>query len=119
MHQVICKLAVVGEQQQTLRIEIETSDIIEPVRKLGNERLHRLSARFVAGSRNDPARLIEHQHDALFLRRQLFAVEPHVVPFLHGHAEDGRDAVDRDPTVRNDLFAGAPRRYAAVRHILL
>lgn len=98
VHHAIGDVAMVGQQQQPLRLAVQTTDRIDP---LGNidEIHHGPALPLVLDGRNEPAGLVEHD-EAWALTTQDLAIDPNLVdrgvdlgPHLGDHA-----AVDRDPT---------------------
>ena len=108
MCQAVCERAVVRHEQQSLAVEIQPPDVIQPLGDLAKIVLHRAPSLRIGGSRDHAARLIQQDHGTpLFLLNRL-AVELHAILLrLDRAAERRRFSVDRDAALPDHFLAGA------------
>ena len=109
------QLAVVGEQQQALRVGVEAADGEHP--RLGGDQLDdRGAAVRVAGRRDDAAWLVQQVVDEPGLGADRRTVDLDEVDLrVDAAAEHGHVAVDRHPAVGDQLLAHPPAAEAAPR----
>ena len=111
------KLAVGGEQQQPLGVEVEPPDR-DHAWKLRRQRLeHRLPPLRVLVAGHEPLRLVVAPQPRRFGLRQRLAVDGDLVGRAHdmGRRLEHR-AVDRDPALADPPLSVAPRAEACMRH---
>jgi hypothetical protein len=107
MHELLRKIAIVGENQHAFGIRIEAADVVEGVQRDGKEAVNCIPAEFVAAGANISAWLVENDHD-LFFRENAFAVDADAVGFGHACGKfDAGCAVDIDPTCGDQIIASA------------
>src|SRR3569623_833027 len=124
VHQPIGELAVVAEQQQAQRIEVEPADR-DPAAADARQPVEYRGAAFGIGLGADLARgLVINQHPRpRFIQRRrrgdLAAVDTHHVAVGAAHAELGRRAVDGDAAGAYPVFEPAARAQAGARQPFL
>ena len=120
MRDALHQLPVVGQDQQPLGLVIEPPHGIDPLRDVGNQVAHRLSALRVGKRRHHALRLVEQDVLPPLFGLDGLAVHQHLVAVLHLHAHFADDAaVDAHAPLGDDLLALAPRRDPAFRHVFL
>jgi len=115
------QVAVVGEEQQSLRLVVQAADRVDVFADANEQVDHRPAPLRVGPGRHVAGRLVE-QDVALALRRaEAAAVHADVVgvPVGFGAHLEHRLAVDRDPALGDQPFGGAARRHAGLREDLL
>jgi hypothetical protein len=116
------QVAVVGQQQQALAVQVQPAHRVEAYRPL-EQRLQPWPAARVVEDRQHARRLIEHQIAALFGDARLKDLAVHadlVARRVNLDTQLGDDlAVDRDPAGLDHLVAGPPRGNARVSHHLV
>ena len=120
--EAIRQLAVVGEQQQTGRIDVEATHVVEALGVISDQIGNRGASLRVTHRRDGPNRLVDGQHDVLRLvENQALAVDVNDLRCgVNAHALAAHDrAVDAHAAIRDHLFGRAPGRDAGLGEYLL
>src|SRR5208283_5986726 len=100
-------VAVVGEQNQSLGILVQTADREDPLAV--PDELDDVVLDLEVGGAGDARRLVERHVDMLFFRADELAVQAHLVACRHLRTEDGAYAVAGDASRFDPLVGFAPR----------
>ena len=122
MRQTVRQLAVVGQQQQAGRIDVEAAHVVQTLGVVGDQVGNRGAALRVAHRGHRADRLIDGQHDMLRLIEDQ-ALPVHVNDLLrrvHAHAlVTDHGAIDAHAAVGDHLFGRAPGCDASLGEYLL
>ena len=116
------KGTIVGHQQQTLAVLIQTPYRVQAGRDVADQVHHGLAAKFVAGGGHIATGLVQRQIVQLlvFLDVDTLVIHmEHVTVGIHLVAHLDRVAVHLDATLGNDLLGGAAGAQTLLGHDLL
>jgi hypothetical protein len=92
MQQPLGQRAVVRQQQETARVEVETPDRIEPVRDVAQQVPHRRAPLGIGERAHHPARLVQHDRARPSGPRDRLSVDgDHVAHRIGAHPERADD----------------------------
>jgi len=115
------EFAVVGDEEQTFALEVESADGIEALTELGEE-LHDGGAAFGVGNRGDvAARLVEQKVAMALGAVEKLAIDADVIARGVGFGAEDRDnlAIDLDAALGDELFGVAAAGDAGLGEDLL
>jgi len=120
MGQLVGELTVVGQDQQTVGVGVQTPDMEEPLMP-GHVLLEAGPALRIVHRRDDTSRLVEHEVEVAPGRRNAGAVHPDDIPFRidAGPLLGDNPAVDLDASLGDQLLARPSAGYARLRERLL
>ena len=108
MNKPVCQRPVIGENQQSFGIQIQSSHRPYPNSAAGDQFRHRLPPLFIGKGGDIPPGFVEHQIDRLRRRPDLRAVQGHGVPTQIGLvAQFGGSTIDGNPPGL-DVFLRCP-----------
>ena len=121
MGEPVGQLAVVGEQDETLGLGVQTAHVEEPLGAVEHEVRQRGAALGVGHGADDADRLVDGEVDQVGHGRQALAVH---VDDLLGRVDPGAEAadhlaVDRHPAVTDHVLAGPAAGHARLGEDLL
>ena len=109
MHELLGKVAVVGENQHALGVGVEPADVVEGLQCGWQQIVDCLPAEFVAARADIAAGFVENDDDFL-LRENPLAIDADRIRFGNACRQlDAGTAVDLDTTGSDQLIASTPR----------
>jgi hypothetical protein len=107
MHDPVCNVAVVGQQEKTFGISVQAPNGVDPFRYV-HEIHHRSSVTFVTGRGDVSARFVQQQVAGALAFQELAVDTDHGSNRIGFCAELGHDlAIDADAPGRDQFFCGA------------
>ena len=104
MHEPVCRIAVIGDENKPLRIIIQPSDGIEPVRKLLKEIGDLFPVLILGIGTDNILGFIECYHHAFIVYAHPFSVKGHYIAIIDVHADLGDRTVELYPALLDQLF---------------
>ena len=120
MHELIGDLAVIGEDEKSLGIHVESSAGIYTLRNVRKQLRNAAASLVVAHGGDIAARLIQHHIQLFAAAHDRLAFIGNFIDARHNLLADRRFfAVDREMTGLNLFFGGAARHKATIRNVFL
>jgi hypothetical protein len=121
VRKVLRQVAVIGQQNQALCINIQTAHVEKSLRPIKNEVANTGPTAFVTHRRHHADGLIDCQHQCLFSSGDSGAIDVDSVAVgINPHALLAHWlAIDTHATLFNELLAGASTTYTSLREHLL